>query len=47
MRKPAFLICKNKDADQLWGNHEANKRLRFRYIDSAIPLLPKYEISSF
>ena len=24
MRKPAFCICKNKDADQLCGNREAN-----------------------
>ena len=47
MRKPAFCICENKDADQLRGNHEADQRLCFRYIDSTIPLLPKYEISSF
>ena len=46
MRKPAFCICENKDADQLRGNREANQRLCFRYIDSAIPLLPIYEISS-
>ena len=47
MRKPAFCICENKDADQLRGNREADQRLCFRYIDSTIPLLPKYEISSF
>ena len=47
MRKPAFCICKNKDADQLRGNREADQRLCFRYIDSTITLLPKYEISSF
>ena len=47
MRKPAFCICENKDADQLRGNREADQRLCFRYIDSAIPLLPEYEISSF
>ena len=50
MREPAFCICENKDADQLRGyrevNREADQRLCFRYIDSTIPLLPKYEISS-
>ena len=46
VRKPAFCICKNKDADQLRGNREADQRLCFRYIDSTIPLLSKYEISS-
>ena len=43
VRKPAFCICENKDADQL---READQRLCFRYIDSAIPLLSKSEISS-
>ena len=33
MRKPAFCICKNKDADQLRGDREADQRLCFRYID--------------
>ena len=46
MRKTAFCICENKDADQLRGNREADQRLCFRYIDSTIPLLPKSEISS-
>ena len=46
MRKPVFCICENKDADQLRGNREADQRLCFRYIDSTIPLLPIYEISS-
>ena len=46
MRKPAFCICENKDADQLCGTREADQRLCFRYIDSTIPLLPTYEISS-
>ena len=46
MRKPAFYICENNDADQLRGNREADQRLYFRYIDSTIPLVPKYEISS-
>ena len=26
MRKPAFCICENKDADQLRGNREADQR---------------------
>ena len=43
MRKPAFSICENKDADQLRGNREADQRLCFRYTDSTIPLLPKSE----
>ena len=46
MRKMAFCICENKDADQLCGNREADPRLCFRYIDSTIPLLPMYENSS-
>ena len=46
MRKPAFCICENKDADQLRGNREADQRLCSRYTDSTISLLPKYEISS-
>ena len=46
MRKADFCIWENKDADQLRGNREADQRLCFRYIDSTIPLLPKYEISS-
>ena len=46
MRKPAFCICENKDADQLCGNCEADQRLCFHYADSTIPLLPKSEISS-
>ena len=46
MRKPAFCICENKDADQLRGDREADQRLCFRYTDSTIPLLLTYEISS-
>ena len=41
MRKLAFCIWENKDADQLRGNHEADQRLCFRYTASTIPLLPK------
>ena len=46
MRKPAFCICENKDADQLRSNCAADQRFCFRYTDSKIPLLPKSEISS-
>ena len=46
VRKLAFCICENKDADQLRGNCEADHCLCFSYIDSTIPLLPIYEISS-
>ena len=46
MRKPTICICENKDTDQLRGNREADPRLFFRYLDSTIPLLPKYKISS-
>ena len=46
MRKTAFCICENKDADQLRGNREADQHLCFRYTDSTIPLLPKSDISS-
>ena len=46
MRKLTLCISENKDADQLRGNREADQQLCFRYIDSKIPLLPIYEISS-
>ena len=39
VRKQAFCICENKDADQLRGNREADQRLCFRYTVSTIPLL--------
>ena len=39
VRKPAFCIRENKDADQLRGYREADQRLCFHYIDSTIPLL--------
>ena len=45
MRKPAFCIYENKDADQLRSNCAADQRLCFRFMDSAIPLLSKSEIS--
>ena len=46
MRKPAFCICENKDADQLRSYCAADQRLCFRYMISTIPLLSKSEISS-
>ena len=46
MRKLAFCICKNKDADQLHGNREAGQHLCFCYTHSIIPLLLKSKISS-
>ena len=45
-KKRLFAYAKKKDADQLRGNGEADQRLCFRYTDSTIPLLSKYEISS-
>ena len=46
MKKTAFCICENKDADQLRSNREADQRLCFCYTDSTIPLLPNCKISS-
>ena len=46
MRKQTFYICENRDTDQLHSNREADQHLYFHYIDSTIPLLPKYKISS-
>ena len=46
MRKLAFYICENKDADQLRRDCAADQRLCFRYTDSTIPLLPNSETSS-
>ena len=49
VRKPAFCICENKDADQLHSNCATDQRLCFRYIHSTIPLLPvnsKFQASS-
>ena len=40
-----ICIGKNKGADQLRGNREADQRLCFRYTDSTIPLLSKFKIS--
>ena len=46
-RKPDFCECKNKGADQLRSNCEADQCLCFCYSGSTIPLLLKSEISSF
>ena len=45
MSKPAFCICENKGADQLRGNCAADLCLRFRYMDSTIPL--KFQALTF
>ena len=47
MRKPAFCLCENKDADQLCSNCTADQCLCFCSRASTISLLSKYEISSF
>ena len=47
IRKPTICICENKDADQLCSVCTADQRLYFRYTDSIVPLLNKYEVSSF
>ena len=46
MGKQTICIGKNKDADQLLGNREADQRLCFRYSDSTIPLLLKSEFQA-
>ena len=46
MSKPTFCICENKGADQLRDNHVTDQHNCFRFIDSAILLLPKSYISS-
>ena len=46
MRKSAFCICENKDANQLRSNCVADQRLCFRYTDSTIPLLSKSEFQA-
>ena len=46
MGKPTICKSENKGADQLGSNCEADQRLCFRYTDSTIPLLSKFNISS-
>ena len=42
MRKPAFCICENKGADQLYSY----QCLCFHYKDGTNPLVPKSKISN-
>ena len=45
--KTCFIcLCEKKDADQMHGEGAADQHLRFCYIESKIPLLPKSQISS-
>ena len=47
MRKTAFCICGNKDADQLRGNREADQLLCFATrIEQSFFLNPKFQASS-
>ena len=46
MGKPTICIGKNKGADQLHSNCEADQRLCLCYMVSAFPLLSKSKISS-
>ena len=45
--KTRFLPMENKGADQLRSNCEADRRLCFRYMDSTVPLLPKFFLAIF
>ena len=44
--KTGFLHMRKQRRRSACGNREADQRLCFRYTDSTIPLLPKYEIIS-
>ena len=47
MRKPDSCIYKNKDADQLHSNREADQRFCFRYIVQSLYFLyTKFHASS-
>ena len=46
MRKSDVCVGKNKGADQLRSNCEADQRLCFHYTDSTNPLLSISKISS-
>ena len=48
MRKPAFCLCENKDADQLRSNYAADQRLVFaiRIAQSLYYLNPKFQASN-
>ena len=45
--KSCLLNMQQKGADLLPGNHTADVRLCFCYVDSTIPLLPISKISTF
>ena len=47
MRKPAFCLCENKDADQLRANREADQCVCFAtlIVQSLYFLNPKFQIS--
>ena len=45
--KPSISIGENKGADQPHSNRKAYQRLCFHYMDSKIPLLASFKISSF
>ena len=45
-KKTNILHMRKQRRRSALGNHEADQRLCFRYIDSTIPLLSKSEISS-
>ena len=48
MRKPAFCICENKDADQLRSNCAADQRVfAIRIVQSLYFLNPKFKLSSY
>ena len=44
MRESAFYVCENKGIDQMSGNHTAEERLPFCYIDNTSTLLHESEI---
>ena len=46
MRNPAFCICKNKGTAHLPGNHTADQRFCFFYIDITTRLQPESKISN-
>ena len=48
MRKPAFFICENKDADQLCGNREADQPFVFptQIVQFLYFLNPEFQASS-
>ena len=45
VRKPDFCLCKNKGADQLRSNREADQRLCFRYTSTLINFLDHWVIT--